>query len=156
MKQETIQTTVFYADDGKKFLDKEECQKYERHMNQLRKIQFFLVMHTPDLNETGGFTSATYVAINPDGTDLTDEDILNQWAIDKFGFIGCGVMGWRFLKRYSFRKVNKVEFDSGIYDSFYKKKADTKVFLSLTPVDGLPEPTNVFTSWANRFNARIQ
>lgn len=73
MKQETIQTTVYIAEDDKKFLDKEECLKYERRLNQMKKIQFFLVMHTPDLNETGGFTNATYVAVNPEGTDLTYE-----------------------------------------------------------------------------------
>ena len=155
MNQETIQTTVYIAEDDKQFLDKEECLQYERHLNQMKKIQYFLVMHTPDLNETGMFTAATYVAVYPEGTDLTDEEILNQWAIDKFGYIGCGVMGWKFLRRYSFRKVNKEDFDSGIYDRFYKKKVDAKIFLSLTSVDGLPEPTNVFTSWANRFNARL-
>ena len=50
MKEEVMNVKVFIADDGKKFLDEDECKRYD---NIIKNIRYFLVKHTPDLTETG-------------------------------------------------------------------------------------------------------
>ena len=56
--------TIFKSFDGKIFVSEVECREYEKKRKEfLDRIKFFLVMHSPDLNETGLFTNGLLVAV---------------------------------------------------------------------------------------------
>ena len=49
MEEKTIKKTVYIAKDGKEFLDKEECEKYEKEF--LDRIKYFRIFYNFDYNE---------------------------------------------------------------------------------------------------------
>jgi hypothetical protein len=51
MKTKTIEKTIFLADDGTEFLDKEKCKAYE---DDYKNVKIFRVFHSPDLTEGRG------------------------------------------------------------------------------------------------------
>lgn len=53
MEEKTIRKTVYIAKDGKEFLDKEECEKYEKEF--LDKVSYFAIAYNFDLTEGRGF-----------------------------------------------------------------------------------------------------
>ena len=63
MEEKTIQKTVYLAKDGKEFLNKEECRKYEEEF--LDKVSYFAISYNFDLTEGRGFQSLVYVAVVP-------------------------------------------------------------------------------------------
>lgn len=49
-----IKKTVYVANDGKEFFDKEECLKYEKFLDEvLSNIKYFSIYCSPDLTENG-------------------------------------------------------------------------------------------------------
>lgn len=70
MKEKTIQKTVYIAQDGKEFLNKKECEKYEKEY--LDKIKFFSICYNFDYNEGRGFQSIVHVAVIPSGYDVAE------------------------------------------------------------------------------------
>lgn len=155
MKEEIKQVKTYIANDGKEFLNKEDCIHYEKELKKLERIQYFVVSHSPDLCETGCFTAFSYVAVDPEATGLTGEDIVMQWAIDIFGYLCQGVQGYRLMRAFCVSKCTKESYDSGVR-GWDKKKCDKKIFISRNSVDGLPKPeTQVFTKLALRYHAKI-
>lgn len=79
MEEKTIQKTVYIAKDGKEFLDKKECEKYEKEF--LDKIKYFSIYYNFDYNEGRGFQSIVHVAVIPSRYDYA-EVIAEKYAID--------------------------------------------------------------------------
>lgn len=155
MREELIQATAYIAHDGRKFLNKEDCIKYEEELKKLEKIQYFVVSHSPDLTETGCFTTFSYVAVDPEGTGLTGEEIVTQWAIDIFGYIGPGVQGYKLTRTFNVSKSTKKDYDSGVR-GWDKKKCDRKILISRYSIEGFPEPeTQLFMAWSTRYHAKL-
>ena len=64
METKEITKTVYIANDGKEFLSKEECEKYEKFVKEiLSNIKYFCIGCHPDLTETGYFQHKIYVNI---------------------------------------------------------------------------------------------
>ena len=64
METKEITKTVYIANDGKEFLTKEDCEKYERFVEEiLSRIKYFCIRCNPDLTETGNFSHKIYVAV---------------------------------------------------------------------------------------------
>lgn len=101
MEVKEINTKVYIAEDGKKFLNENDCVEYEKELAIFNKLKYFMIYHSIDFTETGNYTDATYVAVNTEGISLDAETIANQYAIDKFGYVGPSVMGYGFQKQYS-------------------------------------------------------
>ncbi|EXZ16201.1 hypothetical protein M071_4461, partial [Bacteroides fragilis str. Ds-233] len=54
MKAKEITKTIYIANDGKEFLAKEDCKKYEDFIEKvLSRIEYFCIRCNPDLTETG-------------------------------------------------------------------------------------------------------
>lgn len=151
--------TVYIAEDGKKFLTIEECEAYE---SLLCNIKFFIVSHTPDLNETGLFTKNDVVAVYSDkGEHLA---IVERWCVSEKGYqiLGPSVMGYGFQRHFEitegiakngtlqvvkerwnkYRKGASVKDEGSAFPLY-----DNKVFLSPIKVGGFPEPFDYISKW---------
>lgn len=156
---EKINDVVYVAENGKKFLSIEECKAYE---SVLCNIKFFIVSHTPDLNETGLFTRNDVVAVYSDrGEHLA---IVERWCVSEKGYpiLGTSVMGYGFQRHF---EITEGTIKNGTLQlvierwNKYRKGAsvkdegsgfplyDNKVFLSPIPVDGFPEPFDYISKW---------
>ena len=69
---------VYVAKDGKAFLDKEKCKKYEKEI--LDKIKYYSIYYDFDYTEGRGFQSLVHVAVVPSGNDDA-EVIAEKYAI---------------------------------------------------------------------------
>lgn len=78
MKEEIMNVKVFIADDGKKFLDEDECKRYDKI---IKNIRYFLVKHTPDLTETGLFKEISVVAVYSENG--YHREIVERWCVEE-------------------------------------------------------------------------
>ncbi len=110
METKEITKTVYIANDGKEFLSKEDCEKYENFAKEiLSRIKYFCIRCNPDLTETGYFTHKIYAAVF--SKHYFYKDIAFEWALRKFGYLGESVQGWGFQPRFSVSEVSKEEYE---------------------------------------------
>ena len=148
MEEKIIEKAVFIAKDGKEFLDKKECEKYEKEF--LDKIKYFSIYYNFDYSEGQGFQSIVHVAVIPSRYDLA-EVIAEKYAIDvlnKGKFAGQGCQGWGLQKTYGLHSSTKETFEKnegvrwGCNSSHGKQ-----VFISENAIKGFPEPFNYKKKW---------
>lgn len=148
MEEKTIQKTVYIAKDGKEFLDKKECEKYEKEF--LDKIKYFSIYYNFDYNEGRGFQSIVHVAVIPSSYDYA-EVIAEKYAIDvlnKGVFAGQGCMGYGLQKTYSLHNSTKESFENNEGVNWgCNSPHGTQVFISENVVEGFPEPYNYRKEW---------
>lgn len=151
MEEKKIQKTVYIARDGKEFLDKDECKKYEEEF--LDKVSYFAIAYNFDLTEGRGFQSLVYVAVVPSGYDSAVV-IANKYAIDVLNngvFAGQGCQGYGLQETYSLRTATKKDYDAnegvlwGCNASHGKQ-----ILISEKPIEGFPEPFNYKKKWGIR------
>lgn len=112
MEEKTIQKTVYIAKDGKEFLDKKKCEKYEKEF--LNKIKYFSIYYNFDYTEGRGFQSVVHVAVIPSSYDNA-EVIAEKYAIDvlnKGVFADQGCMGYGLQETYSLHNSTKESFEN--------------------------------------------
>lgn len=148
MEEKTIQKTVYIAKDGKEFLDKKECEKYEKEF--LDKIKYFSIYYNFDYNEGRGFQSVVHVAVNPSRYDCAGV-IVEKYAIDvlnKGVFAGQGCMGYGLQKTYSLHNSTTESFESNQGVNWgCNSLHGTQVFISENAIEGFPEPYNYRKEW---------
>lgn len=98
MEEKTIRKTIYIAKDGKEFLDKKECEKYEKEF--LDKIKYFSIYYNFDYNEGRGFQSVVHVAVIPSSYDYA-EVIAEKYAID---VLNKGVLQVKVAWAMAYRK----------------------------------------------------
>lgn len=105
--------TIYKAFDGKIFTSSSECERYEKQRKEfLSNLKFFVVRCNPDLNETGLFTKALLVAVY--SKDVMHKEIVNNYCIKKFGYLGKGVQGLGFRTYFSISPINFETYSEGI------------------------------------------
>lgn len=148
MEEKTIQKTVYIAKDGKEFLNKKECEKYEDEF--LDKIKYFSIYYNFDYNEGRGFQSIVHVAVIPSSYDYA-EVIAEKYAIDvlnKGVFADQGCMGYGLQKTYSLHTSTKESFENNEGVNWgCNSPHGTQVFISENVVEGFPEPYNYRKKW---------
>lgn len=106
METKKITKTVYIAYDGKEFLSKEYCEKYENFAKKiLSRIKYYCIRCNPDLTETGSFTHKIYVAVF--SKCYFYRDIAFEWALRKFGYLGVSVQGYGFQTHFCVSEVSK-------------------------------------------------
>ena len=127
--------TIFKSFDGKIFTSETECKEYEKQRKKfLDNLKFFKVKCYPDLTETGLFTQELLVAVY--SKYGWHKEIVNNYCIKKFGYLGEGVQGWRFQTYFyvyptDFETYSKVILEDWRgYESHPKK-----ILLSPTELD---------------------
>lgn len=121
--------TIFKAFDGKIFTSEAECKEYEKRRKEfLDNLKFFEVSHSPDLNETGLFTEELLVAVYSGYGHHAE--IVNNYCIKKFGYLGQGVQGWRFQTYFSVRPTDFETFSKGILENWRGYESHPKRFFS--------------------------
>lgn len=122
--------TIFKAFDGKIFTSETECKEYEKQRKEfLDNLKFYEVRCNPDLNETGLFTEVWLVVVY---SKYFHKEIVNNYCIKKFGYLGEGVQGWGFQTYFSVSPINFETYTKGLlgYESHPKK-----ILLSPTELD---------------------
>lgn len=144
MKTKEVTKTVYIADDGKEFLTKEDCEKYEKFVKEiLSRIEYFCIRCNPDLTETGYFQHKIYVAVWSNHS--FHYEIAFEWALRKFGhLLGESVQGYGFQPHFSVSEVSKEEYEKCL------KLGDEKIFLSPKSVEGFPENFDYYKEWGFR------
>lgn len=146
MTQKEMQTTVYEAYDGKLFISKDDCKRYEQHLREIADIQYFVVWAQPELTETGNFTKKIAVAVNKHRY-LDAETIVNAYAIERFGYIGVSVQGYGLQRYYSVSKIPKDNY----FNPEYNERGKERIFISTKDVDGFPPATNVMERWLKKY-----
>lgn len=146
MTQKEIQTTVYEASDGKQFISKDDCKRYEEHLREIADIQYFVVWAEPELTETGRFTKKIAVAVNKHRY-LAAETIINAWAIERFGYIGVSVQGYGLQRYYSVSKTPKDNY----FNPEYNERGKERIFISTKDVDGFPPKTDMMSTWLKKY-----
>lgn len=146
METKQITKTIYVANDGKEFLTKEECEKHEEFVKEtLSRIKYFCVHCNPDTTETGYFMHKIYVAVL---SNYLHKEIVTEWGMRKFGYLGQGVQGYGFQLHFSVIEVSKEEYEKcspTIWGGRDLKSERT--FLSPKSVDGFPENIDYMKAW---------
>ncbi len=148
METKEITKTIYIANDGKEFLTKEDCEKYETFVKEtLSRIKYFCINCNPDLTETGYFQHKIYVAVFSE--HYLYEDIAFEWALRKFGhLLGESVQGYGFQPRFSVSEISKEEYETCSPTEWGGSKLKSeRIFLSPKYVDGFPENIDYMKEW---------
>ena len=113
-----IPTKVVYeAFDGNVFTSKSECEEYEKQRKRFsNNFKFFKVSYSSDLAETGCFTKRLLVAVFSENGG--HEDIVNNYCIKKFGYLGKSVQGYGFEKYFSIHAIDFETYSLGAVEDW--------------------------------------
>lgn len=129
-----IPTKVVYeAFDGNVFTSKSECEEYEKQRKRFsNNFKFFTVYYSPDLAETGLFTKRLLVAVYAT-KDGGHEEIVNNYCIKKFGYLGKSVQGYGFQKYFSIHAIDFETYSNGVLEDWKGDKCHPRKIL-LSPI----------------------
>lgn len=148
MEEKTIKKTVYIAKDGKEFLDKEECEKYEKEF--LDRIKYFSIYYNFDYNEGRGFQSVAHVAVIPSRYDKAGV-IAEKYAIDVLNdgvFAGQGCQGYDLQKTYSLHSSTKETFENNEGVNWgCNTRHGKQILISEESIEGFPKPFNYKKEW---------
>lgn len=126
--------TIFKAFDGTIFESEIKCKEYEKKRKEfLNRIKFFLVRHSPDLTETGLFTSGLLIAVY--STEGLHREIVNNYCIKRFGYLGESVQGYRFQTYFSVSSTDIETYMNGVIEEWKGKRRYNKIVLSPKELD---------------------
>lgn len=126
--------TIFKAFDGTIFESEIKCKEYEKKRKEfLNRIKFFLVRHSPDLTETGLFTSGLLIAVY--STEGLHQEIVINYCIKRFGYLGESVQGYRFQTYFSVSPTDFETYINGVIEEWKGKRRYNKILLSPTELD---------------------
>lgn len=126
--------TIFKAFDGTIFESEIKCKEYEKKRKEfLNRIKFFLVRHSPDLTETGLFTSSLLIAVY--STEGLHREIVNNYCIKRFGYLGESVQGYRFQTYFSVSSTDIETYMNGVIEEWKGKRRYNKIVLSPKELD---------------------
>lgn len=132
--ERTTSATIFKAFDGTIFESETKCKEYEKKRKEfLNRTKFFLVRHSPDLTETGLFTNSLLVSVY--STEGLHQEIVNNYCIKRFGYLGESVQGCRFQTYFSVMSIKFETYLSGVIEEWNGKRRYDKIFLSPTEFD---------------------
>lgn len=148
MEEKTIKKTVYIAKDGKEFLDKEKCEKYEKEF--LDRIKYFRISYNFDYSEGRGFQSVAHVAVIPSRYDVA-EVIAEKYAIDVLNegvFAGQGCQGYGLQKTYGLHSSTKESFENneGVNWGCNARHGE-QILISEESIEGFPKPFNYKKEW---------
>ena len=127
--------TIFKAFDGRVFTSSSECERYEKQRKEfLDNLKFFVVNHSPDLDETGLFTEELLVAVYSEYG--YHAEIVNNYCIKKFGYLGVSVQGYGFQTYFNVSPTNFETYSKGILEDWRGFESHPKkILLSSTELD---------------------
>ena len=107
--------TIFKSFDGEIFTSEKECKECEKQRKEfLNNLKFFEVKYSPDLNETGLFTKCLFVAVYSESG--FNKEIVINYCIKKFGYLGEGVQGHRFQTYFDVYPISFEKYTKGIIE----------------------------------------
>ena len=89
--------------------------------------------HSPDLNETGLFTEELLVAVYSEYG--YHAEIVNNYCIKKFGYLGVGVQGWRFQTYFNVSPIDFETYSKGLLEDWSYESHPKKILLSPTELN---------------------
>lgn len=149
MKKQKITKEIYIAEDGREFLTKEECEKYEDFVkNTLSRIRYFRIICEPDLTETGCYQRRIDVAVLAPKWRPYQKEVAFEWALRKFGrYLMESVQGWGFMPSFEIMPISREEYEKEPGSRFSLIKEKEKVFLSPEAVEGFPENYDYMKEW---------
>lgn len=124
--------TIFKSFDGKIFTSEKDCKEYEKHRKEfLNNLKFFEIRYSPDLTETGNFTKCLFAAVYSEIG--WNKEIVINYCIKKFGYLGEGVQGYRFQPYFDVYPISFERYTKGIIEDLRgNKRHIKKIYLSPT------------------------
>jgi hypothetical protein len=150
MRSETEQTKVFYAEDGSRFLNEDDCKTHEaseqRRKDRAERTRFYAVTNSPDLTEGRGWYGCLYIACESEYRGKDDTNALAA-CVTLFGNPLAFVQGCAPMANWSVVETTRENFES--FKKHRPRVGDyshpsSALFISdKGPVDGWPEPVPV-------------
>lgn len=110
---EMVQKPVYVAADGKEFIDKAECERYEE---LLSKTTYWRVTHSPDLTEGRGYYGLSFFTFTYGGY-LAPSDYMIDFCIKRFGPKVEFVQGVSAIPNWTFEQVQLADFERNDHTS---------------------------------------
>lgn len=135
MQSKIIKTEVFIADDGKEFLDSQDCESYETNVLERKKrISYYRIGHSADFTEGRGFQSFSLVAVEAQyGSQLVAE----MFCQILFG----NRVQWCYHSPAEAWDINKIT-EKDYFDT-QSHRYGKKLFLSHSEMVNFPKPIHV-------------
>ena len=92
---------VYVAFDGKEFTKKQECESYEK---EIKSMQLWRVIHSPDCTEGRGYYGCTYL-----NTKNASKEEVEDFCFEEFGKKSAYVMGVSFVRNWILTLVEDKE-----------------------------------------------
>lgn len=148
MKKQKITKDIYIAEDGREFLTKEECEKYEDFVkNTLSRMCYFRIIYGPDLTETGRYQRQTDVAVFSK-RGFYHKEVAFEWALRQQGrFLMESVQGYDFMPSFEIMPISREEYEKEPDSRFSLVKEKERVFLSPEAVEGFPENYDYMKEW---------
>lgn len=149
MKEVKKTVDLFIASDGKEFLDRESCKKYENEtLSYLERTKYFRVNSRRDLNETGLFYQADYVAVYLCSRDYCHHSVVLQHLVDinQGKVIGVNVQGYGVASLFEITEISREQYLEAkpvVWGG--TKGTSNQIFISEVEVDGFPKPIKVLS-----------
>lgn len=151
MKKATESLDVFYAEDGTRFLTKQECTAHETAVagraHRAECTKFFEAYYQPDLTEGRGWYGWLFIASEDAYTSGDQETYALAAMVTAFGNPLAFVQGaspmsnWRLSPSTQHKFEKWREFKASVGDYKY---SSTALFISdKPPVLGWPEPVRI-------------
>lgn len=149
MKKQKITKDIYIAEDGREFLTKEECEKYEDFVQEhISRMCYFRIIYGPDLTETGRYQRQTDVAVLAPKWHAYPKEVAFEWALRKFGhYLMESVQGWEFMPSFEIMPISRDEYEKEPDSRFSMVKKKERVFLSPEAVEGFPKNYNYMKEW---------
>lgn len=149
MKEVKKTVDVFIASDGKEFLDKEACKKYEKEvLSYLERVEYFRISSRRDLNETGLFQQVDYAAVYLCNRDYCHQSVVLQHLIDinQGKVIGVNVQGYGVASLFEITEISREQYLEAKPVVWGGTRGTSKqIFISEVEVSGFPEPIKVLS-----------
>ncbi len=144
----TENSTVYIADDGKRFATETECKNYEETVIKRKKsLKFFYIVHGPDLTEGRGMYGLTYMAIESTYVPI---NAIMDYCFFTFGRPVAFVQGCAETDNWTVYPTDEAEFNKWpqkkMHVGDYKYPAKVLFISNGEKLEGLPEPIKLY-SW---------
>ena len=105
-------TKIWIANDGREFLDGNECAAHETELERIvKQVSYWTIWHSPDTTEGRGFNACFEAKVTIDETWPEPTEIyIQDYCERKYGAILTYVMGVQSTKAWSFAKSTKEQY----------------------------------------------
>lgn len=158
IKTSKKEITVFGTPDGREFVSHKEACRHLKKLEKLERIEYFEIIHSPDLTEGRGYRGIIMLAVDSESNQRLYAEMLCH---EMFGGPAKWVMGRSPVRSFIIKESSAREFrehknrHAQVGSSRFQAK---RLFLSVSEenLEGMPEPVRIPSCRSESFGVEIE